>query len=85
MIENPEKFHLIFLFANKKDLINQQTINIREISLKSETNFTLLGVDIDNHLSFDGHVNNLCRKAAKPNKCSKKTIFVYGDDQGWIG
>ena len=52
MIANPEKFHLMFLSSNKKDLINQQTTNIRGISLKSEANFTLLGVDVDNRLSF---------------------------------
>ena len=51
MIANLEKFHLMFLSANKKDLINEQTMNIRGISLKSEANFTLLGVDIDNRLS----------------------------------
>ena len=56
MIANPEKFHLMFLSANKKDLINQQTINIKGISLKSEANFTLLGADIDNHLSFHGQI-----------------------------
>ena len=49
MIANPEKFHLMFLSPNKHDLINQQSIDIRGISLKSET---LLGVDIDNRLTF---------------------------------
>ena len=64
MITNQKMFHLMFLSANEKDLINQQTINIRGISLKSEANFTLLGVDVDNRLSFHGHINNLRRKAA---------------------
>ena len=32
MIANPEKFHLMFLSANEKDLINQQVINIKGIS-----------------------------------------------------
>ena len=32
--------------------------------MKSEANFTLQGVDVDNRLSFQGHINNLCRKAA---------------------
>ena len=54
MIAYPEKFHLMFLSENKKDLINQQIINVRGISLKSEANFALLGVDIDNRLSFHG-------------------------------
>ena len=52
------------LYASKKNLINQQTTNIRGISLKSEANFTLLGIDIDNCLSFHGHRYNLCIKAA---------------------
>ena len=52
MIANPEQFHLMFLSANEKDLINQQTMNIKGISLKSEANSMLLGVDIDNCLSF---------------------------------
>ena len=45
MIANPEKFHLMFLSPNKQDLINQQSIDIRGISVKSETKFTLLGID----------------------------------------
>ena len=77
MIANPEKFHLMFLSANEKDLINQQTINIRGISLKSEANFTLLGIDINNRLSFHGHINNLCRKAASQiNALKRLSSFV---------
>ena len=44
--------------------MNQQATNIREISLKGEANFTLPGIDIDNRLSFHGHINSLCKKAA---------------------
>ena len=77
MIANPEKFHLMFLSANEKDLINQQTINIKGISLKSEANFMLLGVDIDNLLSFHGHINNLCRKAASQiNALKRLSSFI---------
>ena len=78
MIANPEKFHLMFLSANKKDLINQQTINIKGISLKSEANFMLLGADIDNHLSFHGHINNLCRKAASQINALKRLFSFMG-------
>ena len=79
MIANPEKFHLMFLSANGKDPINQQTINIKGISLKSQANFTLLGIDINNRLSFHGHINNLCRKAASQ-IIALKRLFIYGDD-----
>ena len=42
MIANPEKFHLVFLSPNKQDLINQQSIDIRGISLKSKTKFYII-------------------------------------------
>ena len=64
IIANPEKFHLMFLSLDKQDLINQQSIDIRGISLKHERKFTLLGEDIDNRLAFHSHINNICRKAA---------------------
>ena len=41
MIANPEKIHLMFLSPNKQDLVNQQSIGIRGISIKSQTKFTL--------------------------------------------
>ena len=56
MIANPEMFHLVFLSANEEELISQQTINIGGISLKSEANSTLLGLGINNHLSFHGQI-----------------------------
>ena len=68
MIANPEKFHLMLLLPNKQDLINQQSIDIRGISLKSETKFTLLGVDIDNWLTFHSHVKTYMQKSSKSNK-----------------
>ena len=72
MITNPEEFHLMFLSANKKDL----TINIRGISLKSEANFTLLGVDINNCLSFHDHINKLFREAANQINAPKRLSLL---------
>ena len=72
MIANPEKFHLMFISANKKYLISQQAINMGGILLKSEANITLLSVDIDNCLSFHGHISNLCRKAANQINVQKR-------------
>ena len=56
MIANPERFHLMFLSSNKQDLINQQSIDIRGISLKNDTKFTLPGDEIDNRLTFHSHI-----------------------------
>ena len=64
MIANPEKFHLMFLSPNKQDLINQQSVDIRGISLKSETKFTLLGLkSIIDSQSIVILINNISKKA----------------------
>ena len=46
--------------------------------MKREANFTLLGVDIDNRLSFHGHINNLCRKAASQINALKRLSSFMG-------
>ena len=84
MIANPEKFHLMFLSPNKQDLINQQFIEIRGISLKSETKFTLLGVDIDNQLTFHSHINNICRKAANQINALKRLSVHMGKNEKMV-
>ena len=84
MIANPEKFHLMFLSPNKQDLMNQQFIEIRGISLKSETKFTLLGVDIDNRLTFHSHINNICRKAANQINALKRLSVHMGKNEKMV-
>ena len=54
------------------------TINIKGTSLKSEANFTLLGVNIDNRLSFHGQMNNLCRKEANQINALKRLSSLMG-------
>ena len=84
MIANPEKFHLIFLSPNKHDLISHQFIGIRGISLKSETKFTLLGVHIDNRLTFHSHISNICRKAANQINALKRLSVHMGQNEKMV-
>ena len=77
MIANPERFDLMFLSPNKQNLINQQSVDIRGISLKSETKFTLSGIDIDNRLTFHSHINNRCRKAANQINALKRLSVEF--------
>ena len=84
MIANPEKFHLMFLSPNKQDLINQQFTEIRGIPLKSETKFTLLGVDIDNRLTFHSHINNICRKAVNQINALKRLSVHMGKNEKMV-
>ena len=84
MLANPEKFHLAFLSPNKQDLINQQFIEIRGISIKSETKFTLLGVDINNRLTFHSHINNIRRKAANKINALKRLSVHMGQNEKMV-
>ena len=62
MIVNPDKFQAIVIKKNcrMKDLyalnINNQTIN-------SKNCIKLLGIEIDNTLSFNKHISTLCKNA----------------------
>ena len=59
MIVNPDKFQLMLLQNSTKQLI-QGKLNSNET--ESENLVTLLGVTIDNRLSFDDHISKLCNK-----------------------
>ena len=58
MIVNPEKFQLMLLQKSTKKLI-QEKLQINNKKNKSENSVTLLGITIDNRLSFDDHISNM--------------------------
>ena len=57
---NPDKFHLILSNPGEKNYIEIENFLVKEN--KSEK---LLGITIDNKLSFDDHVSSLCQKASQ--------------------
>ena len=57
---NPDKFHL--LLSNKN---LDFKININNNEIFNSENEKLLGITIDNKLSFNNHVTNLCKKATQ--------------------
>ena len=59
MQANPDKYH--FLLTGKNEL----TLNINHIQIKSSKEEKLLGITIDNKLTFQTHVNNLCNKVSQ--------------------
>ena len=64
LIANTEKFHLMFLSTDKTDQLANEQLFIGDKTLNSEPCITLLGMDIDNLLTFNKHIANLCKKAA---------------------
>ena len=57
---NPEKFHLILSDSNLEHFIKAEEFNV--VNSASQK---LLGITIDNKLSFDEHVGTLCNKASQ--------------------
>ena len=64
MRANPEKFQLMVL--NRKCNNNLQTsLVVGDTTIKSVNEVKLLGITIDTKLSFDSHVNILCKKGSR--------------------
>ena len=64
IIANPSKFHAILLSKNCS-LTDRIPIKIKENLIESETQVDLLGLKIDNRLSFKNYISAICKKAAK--------------------
>ena len=57
---NPNKFHVLLSDTNQ-DL----SINVDGFCIKNSDSETLLGITIDNKLSFDKHITKICSKASQ--------------------
>ena len=62
-IANPSKFHTMLFSTDKADTVGIP-IKIKDQEIVSESKVELLGITIDNGLSFEEHISNLCKKAA---------------------
>ena len=59
MKANPDKYHFLSTDTNVLE------INIGDLIINSTKSEKLLGITIDNKLSFEQHVNNLCNKTSQ--------------------
>ena len=65
MIVNPDKFQAIIVNRHGRfDPVNEHQLKFNEYEVTSKNSVTLLGIEIDDRLSFDNHTHNLVRKAA---------------------
>ena len=63
MIVNPGKFQAI-VFDNHKGNHTNQIINIDQKEIKAVSKVRLLGIEIDDKLYFNHHINNICKSAS---------------------
>ena len=66
MKANPEKFQVMFLksFTSPEEFPNYLVLET-EVTIERKSHVKLLGVTIDEKLTFDSHVQNICKKASK--------------------
>ena len=74
MIANPSKFHAIIIRKDRKDTEGTE-ININGKVLKTKSEVLLLGITLDNRLTFDIHIGNICKKAAKQLNALKRLAY----------
>ena len=60
MKPNPKKFQFMVLGSSTRQSI---ILNINNIKIRESSSVTLLGLTIDNRLTFKDHINILCRRA----------------------
>ena len=63
MIVNPGKFQAIIFDKHKGNHTNQ-IINIDQKKIKAVSKVKLLGIEIDDKLNFNHHINNICKSAS---------------------
>ena len=63
MIVNPDKFQAIVIKKNCR-MKDSYALNINNQTFNSENCVKLLGIEIDNTLSFNKHISTLCKKAS---------------------
>ena len=60
MKANPKKFQFMILGKGTRQAV---ILNINNIKIRESQNVELLGLTIDNRLTFKDHINMLCRRA----------------------
>ena len=65
MIVNPGKFQAIIFDKHKGNHTNQ-IINIDQKEIKAVSKVKLLGIEIDDKLNFNHHINKICESATNP-------------------
>ena len=73
MVFNPRKCEFMGFGKNNEN----EVFTYHEIQLKKTATKKLLGITIDEHLNFNEHLTNVCKRASrKLNSLSKVFLFL---------
>ena len=59
------------IVRRNNEMIDEYLLNITEAKVTSEKSVTLLGIEIENKLSFEKHSSSLCKKSKQSTKRDK--------------
>ena len=80
MVVNRDKFQAIIIYRKKPKIIPSLYIKINDININSEISVKQVGLIIDNKLSFDEHITQLCKKSnGQLNSLCKLKSFLNVD------
>ena len=57
---------------------DSDALNINKETINSKKCVKMLGIKMDNTLSFSKHISNLCKKSKQLIKCDRKNLEVHG-------
>ena len=77
LVANPEKFQLLFPGTKNANIV----LNVDKFLLKSSESVNLLGITIDNGLTFYSHIQDICTKASQKTKTMLRFRSFLNQDQ----
>ena len=84
MIANPDKFQAIVINKKRENQIIHK-LKIYNNEIETTKSVKLLGIEIDNQLSFNQHISKLCSKAAMQlNAVCRLTKFMGNKDNSLL-
>ena len=64
MLANPEKFQAILLSPWRAESLSEE-LSFHGVSIRNENTVNVLGIKLDDKLSFNDHIKHLCMKAGR--------------------
>ncbi|KAL9977057.1 hypothetical protein ACROYT_G014421 [Oculina patagonica] len=73
---NPNKYQILVMAPQRgdKNAKDMCTLTIDNQQIRATRNLKILGINMDDEISFSDHVRNICKKASQKSGCGSKTL-----------